>query len=394
MNDLSWKQRLLPVVVFLAVCGILGALVVVAGLVPVNASSGHWAVTRWILDFAKSRSVATHSTGIDVPPLDDPALILKGAGHYETGCVQCHGSPSHPASPIALSMTATPPALPPKIEVREPQELFYIVKHGIKFTGMPAWPTQRRDDEVWAMIAFLQRLPSMDAEEYDRLTGRSLAAELPASDTEPSPLLLATCVRCHGSAGQGRGNGAYPRLAGLSSEYLLASLQAYAAGERHSGMMQPVAAVLTQEQLGELADYFAAQVAAPGSNDDETAGADAEGVGAKSSDERAVAIARGEKIAREGIPNQMVPSCIDCHGPSETPRAAAYPRLAGQHADYLALQLTLFRAGTRGGTASAHLMKPVVVGLTDDDIRDVAAYYGSLRKSSAVTATETGDDGD
>jgi Cytochrome C oxidase, cbb3-type, subunit III len=66
-------------------------------------------------------------------------------------------------------MTPPPPYLPPRIPKWEPNELFYIVKHGIKFTGMPAWPALDRDDEVWAMVAFLRQFPKLDADEYRRL---------------------------------------------------------------------------------------------------------------------------------------------------------------------------------------------------------------------------------
>ncbi|MFG0334713.1 MAG: c-type cytochrome, partial [Maioricimonas sp. JB049] len=89
-------------------------------------------------------------------------------------------------------------------------------------------------------------------------------------------------------------------------------------------------------------------------------------------------IERGRQIAEEGVPDQNVPSCIDCHGPGEGLRADEYPKLAGQYADYLELQLRLFKSGDRGGSDTADLMSPVVTGLTEEDIKDVAAYYASL----------------
>lgn len=368
------KQRLVAILIFLSLCGVVGLLVMLSGLAPINASSGHWAITKWVLDFSKRRSVAFHSSGIEVPPLEDPALVLKGAGHYETGCVQCHGSPARSASPIALSMTATPPFLPTKIEHRPPEELFYIVKHGIKFTGMPAWPTQNRDDEVWAMVAFLLELPQMDQRRYLELTSPS---SLNASENSPSigidgvaASTWEACTRCHGRDGRGRGKGAFPRLAGQKREYFLQSLRAYADGNRHSGLMQPVAAVLSKDAMESLADHFASL---PADNmvmlePDQSSGLD----------DRSEALARGRSIAADGIPDRNVASCVDCHGPRDLPTAKLYPRLAGQYANYLALQLELFQEGRRGGTRSAHLMDPVVKGLTAENIRDVAAYYASL----------------
>jgi mono/diheme cytochrome c family protein len=126
---------------------------------PLKASSGHWAITAWFLHFTMRRSVATHSPGLQAPALDVPRLVLQGAGHYETGCRPCHGSVDLPLPRIAQQMTPPPPYLPPRITTWEPEELFYIVKHGVKFTGMPAWPSQQRDDEVWAMVAFLLMRP-------------------------------------------------------------------------------------------------------------------------------------------------------------------------------------------------------------------------------------------
>ena len=76
-----------------AALGIGAASVVVSGVVPVRASSGHWPVTAWLLDFAKLQSVRTYSLGIEPPSLDDRALVVRGAAHYAMGCEPCHGGP-------------------------------------------------------------------------------------------------------------------------------------------------------------------------------------------------------------------------------------------------------------------------------------------------------------
>lgn len=83
-------------------------------------------------------------------------------------------------------------------------------------------------------------------------------------------------------------------------------------------------------------------------------------------------------IANRGVPEMGVPSCADCHGPTEQPRNPLYPSLAGQYADYLVLQLELFKARHRGGTAFAPIMHHVVDRLDPDQMRDVAAYYSAL----------------
>lgn len=198
-----------------------GFLVAASGVIPIKASSGHWAITEWLLQFSKRRSVATHTIGTSVPTgqLDEPLLILKGAGHYETGCRPCHGAPELPHPRIAQAMTPTPPYLPEVTRRYDDAALFYIVKHGIKFTGMPAWPALQRDDEIWAVVAFLRVLATLDVAGYDRLVFNRpapLDGKAPMEGlTEPESVpeaITQSCGRCHGANGLGRGVGAFPSL--------------------------------------------------------------------------------------------------------------------------------------------------------------------------------------
>jgi cytochrome c553 len=264
-------------------------------------------------------------------------------------------------------MTPQPADLLGRIEIYDPGELFYIVKHGIKFTGMPAWPTQERDDEVRAVVAFLLELPRLDAESYRRLVhGDAPRADAVtplaglAASLEPPDEVTASCGRCHGVTGYGRGNAAFPKLAGQKPDYLFRALRAYASAERNSGIMEPIAASLTETQWRELADYYAAL---PG---------ETRSVDAVPADET---IERGRDIAVFGIPQKDVPSCTDCHGPEGPRRNAAYPLLEGQYADYLVLQLEQFAAGHRGGSAYAHLMQEVAPHMSRAEMEAVAAYY-------------------
>lgn len=352
--------------------GVLGFLGAASGIMPIKASSGHWAITEWFLNFSMHRSISTHSMGIEVPPLDGPGLVLKGAGHYQTACRPCHGSPDLQRPRIAQAMLPHPPYLPPVISEWKPQQLFYLVKHGIKLTGMPAWPSQHRDDEVWAMVAFLLKLPELDTAGYRRLVYGEAEAEAsgevpPIQDlVGPEKLpraVLESCARCHGADGRGRGAGAFPRLAGQNPAYLSAALQAYAQGTRHSGIMEPVAASLGPEEIQALGLYYGGL---PPSGP------------APAREGAAEAIERGRTIAQQGISAQRVPGCIDCHGPDEIRHNPFYPVLAGQSADYLLLQLELFKKQHRGGSAYAHLMRPVVERLTSEQMWDVARYYESL----------------
>lgn len=352
---LTWTRLLI-----LALAGLLGGLLLAwSGLINVGASTGHWAITDWFLHYAMRQSVETHSGGIAAPPLDDPALVHRGAGHYASGCAPCHGAPGQPRSAIARAMTPPPPFLPEKIPEWQPHELFWIVRHGVKFTGMPAWAALERTDEVWAMTAFLLQLPDMPPEEYRKLALGETAGDYDAGLeglADPFAPVLAECARCHGRDGQGRGVGAFPRLTGQSEAYLLASLQAYAQGRRHSGIMQPAAVPLDEAQMRRLAAHFAnaGSFAADAAPED----------------------GPGAAIAWRGVPADGIPACVSCHEPQGA-RYPAYPALRGQTADYIAQQLRLFRAGTRGGTPYAHIMATVARRLSDAQIDAVAAYFGT-----------------
>ena len=355
----------------LRVAGLVGAalalgglLVAASGVVPVKASSGHFAVTQAFLRFSMKRSIATHAFTIDVPgDLADPDLVLKGACHYETGCRPCHGEPGKPTPPIARRMLPRPPDLAQRVRESSPRKLFYVVKHGMKFTGMPAWPSPKRDDEAWAMVAFLLAYPDLDAPAYLELVQREGAAipadaGLASGGGASSPR---ACARCHGPDGLGRGD--IPRIAGQRAEYLRAALEAYASGRRNSGIMEPVAAELPAGAIAELASFYASL------REDAPAAREVT---------NAEAVERGRVIAREGILEQRVPACVECHGPGARRGKPRFPTLAGQDADYLRLQLALFAEQRRGGASHEHLMRTVASRLTSAQARDVSLYFASL----------------
>jgi cytochrome c553 len=408
------KRWLITAALLLAFAGIGGFAAAALGIIPITASSGHFEITERMLVFAKERSVATHTLGQKPPPLGDAAHILKGAGHFEAGCRPCHGAPDLPRLPrVPQAMLPPPPDLSAKVRDYEPEELFYIVKHGIKFTGMPAWPTQQRDDEVGALVAFLVELPKLDRAAYrrlvhgeaaaaagaaatgersdgsgapagDRLTSGQVLSNLPAShprashraasDAEPLGVLIgaerapraviASCGRCHGVDGRGRGNSAFPALAGQRQQYLLEALEAYANDQRHSGIMQPSAAALPDEELAEVAEYYSRQP--------RRAVRDSGGPGDPA------AIERGRQIASAGVPDRRVPACKGCHGPSPDQPELVAPILAGQYAEYLELMLRLFNEKRRGGGERAHVMDAVGTRLSHEQMHDAALYYASL----------------
>ena len=139
------KRWILRASVVGAILAAGGFIVAASGVISIKASSGHWAITEWFLRFSMKRSIATHSLGINVPAnLASQNLIVQGARHYEIGCRSCHGAPGLARPRIVRGMLPPPPDLVPRIRESNPQKLFYVVKHGMKFTGMPAWPSQQR----------------------------------------------------------------------------------------------------------------------------------------------------------------------------------------------------------------------------------------------------------
>ena len=110
------KSCLKRLIVLLSILVVLGMLVMVSGLVPIKASSGHWPITKWLLSFASSRSIATHSAPIEVPKLDEPGIVRLGGAIYESNCQWCHGRPMMPHPPAVAGMTPSPSYLPDVID--------------------------------------------------------------------------------------------------------------------------------------------------------------------------------------------------------------------------------------------------------------------------------------
>jgi cytochrome c553 len=393
----TWKHALMRLALATLLFAGCALLFIWLGFAPIAASRDHFRITQWFLGFAMRNAVETRSMGMDEPPLDDPLLVRKGAGHYATGCAPCHGAPGQARSPTVLQLVPEPPVLPPLLDHWKAQELFWIVRHGLKYTAMPGWASEQRDDEVWAVVAFLREMGSMPPERYVDLAygGRTLpdpTAATAASDLrvlwDATGAALADCARCHGEDGNAQGHGTIPKLAGQSREYLLASLTAYAQDRRESGIMRPLAAALDAATMDSLAAYFAGlpRTPAPPPREGAVAGTlmllpdpkgelalaplDAAGM--------AAAVDRGAALAAAGSADGKVPACRHCHGPGAHERNRLYPELAGQPAEYLALQLALFRQGHRGGTAYRELMDVAAERLDAAQIRDLALYYSSL----------------
>jgi cytochrome c553 len=346
-----------------------------SGIYNVAASRGHWAVVDWFLAFGMRHSVAPRARFVDAPPpLDNPDLYILGAAHFHSGCAWCHGAPGQPINPLARQMLPPPPDLAHVQAQWNDRELFWIIRHGIKYTGMPGWVPDHRDDEVWAVVAFVRQLPTLNPEAYRALAlgglpiGPSSGRELATIDAWPSG--ANACARCHGAEDRRPASALVPSLHGQPREFLAGALHAFARGDRASGIMQPIAAELNKDRIEKLAEFYA--------------GLTAPDAVARSGQGGQASTAPGRALATQGAPSERIPACMVCHGPDAL---ESYPRLAGQNAAYMSARLRRWKAGVTPGTPAESIMAPIARLLSDEQIDAVSAYFESLPSARSAGAT-------
>jgi mono/diheme cytochrome c family protein len=154
---------------------ILGASVYF-GAFNVAADVPHSGLTSRALALVRDRSIAAGAADLTVPNLADRDLIALGAEHYSEMCTGCHLAPGITTSELRQGLYPAPPDFSAGISLR-PAEAFWVIKHGIKMSAMPAWGGTHDDRTIWAMVAFLQQLPTLDAKAYTALTGAPAAAD-------------------------------------------------------------------------------------------------------------------------------------------------------------------------------------------------------------------------
>jgi cytochrome c553 len=421
------------VIVLGAVAGIGGGIVAVTGLVNLSAVPPHPVGWAKLLKFGMTHSVEHNA---EAPPseerLDDPAVIMRGATQYAVVCENCHGAPGYGQSPVALSLRPEPPMLLDVSKEFDDKELYFIVQNGVRYAGMPAWPVLNRPDEIWATVAFLKANPGMSRETYNRLahgapedlrraeTAGEVAPKvapgggdttmispfvpsgaerpyLPGDPQDPDPSPAATvlprigfspvgmgedveaaCASCHGADGAGRSGGALPNLTLQSPQYLYDALNAFATGQRQSGIMWDLAGSLTDAQMRSIALRYGTAAPVPSRQSAVDAqqharGADIVGGGLQDG---------GRDVADKvvpvagGVAPSQVERCSSCHLPGAY-LGKVVPRLEGQYAAYTRMQLRAFRKGGRGSTSNFNPMVADSHNLGEDDIVAVAAYYAA-----------------
>ena len=157
----------LAVVVLLLVAGVG---FVYGGIFNIAADDPHWGLTQRMLETTRDRSIVKQARGVAVPPkLDDPAMVATGAQEYAEMCTGCHLAPGMEDTEMRTGLYPKPPNLSTPGARRSPAETFWVIKHGLKMTGMPAWGLTHDDQRIWTMVAFVQKLPGLSPSQYQAL---------------------------------------------------------------------------------------------------------------------------------------------------------------------------------------------------------------------------------
>ncbi|ADE16432.1 cytochrome c class I [Nitrosococcus halophilus Nc 4] len=190
------------------------------------------------------------------------------------------------------------------------------------------------------------------------LFASSSGAVMVTGDPEAGAATAMPCQSCHGLDGNSP-SPEWPKLAGQHATYLKKQLQDYRSGARVNAIMSSMAASLSDEDVANLAAYYSSQTTAEGATPEQY-------------------VELGEKMYQQGNKESGVPACMACHGPgAQGNPAASWPRLSGQHAQYIETQLKSYRSGERANDPN-EIMRGAVKKMTDEEITAVSHYVSGL----------------
>ena len=178
------RHSSITVLVLALAATVLFGLFVWLGLYNMAADDPHFKPTYNMLQILRERSIAVRAGKLEVPAdLNSPERIKQGAGNYNAMCMGCHLAPGMADTELSKGLYPAPPNLT-KEEVRA-VEAFWVIKHGIKASGMPAWGKSMDDVYIWNMAAFLQELPKLNAQQYQALVESSGGHSHGGGETKP-----------------------------------------------------------------------------------------------------------------------------------------------------------------------------------------------------------------
>lgn len=160
-------KTLIALLVLLCLLVAAGAVFVWSGVYNIAANVPHWKITHEVLSLVRERSISAHSKGITIPPLKDPRLLDRGFKNYHEMCRLCHNAPGYSRTVVAQGLYPAPPDFTSKNREKQSNaEVYWIVKNGIKMTGMAAFGATHSEEEILGLVFFVQRLRDMTPKEY------------------------------------------------------------------------------------------------------------------------------------------------------------------------------------------------------------------------------------
>ena len=176
---------LIVIIIILVLAAGLFIIFINSGIYNIAATSKHGSLTLKVINTTVDNSIRRHAKGIEVPDLTDSNMIARGFEHFDETCVICHGAVGIGKNEFAEGLYPEAPSLAEEVEEWSPAELFWITKHGIKLTGMPAIRETHSDEKIWHLVAFLQQLPDMTYQEYMSMRQRGEQESEEAEEENP-----------------------------------------------------------------------------------------------------------------------------------------------------------------------------------------------------------------
>jgi mono/diheme cytochrome c family protein len=164
-------KYLLTVGIVLA-CLVLGAVIFAwSGIYNIAATEPHWGITLSFIGMLRDRSIEVHSEGIQVPNLNEAKLKEIGFPHFHEMCRLCHGAPEYRPEEFAEGLYPSPRSMTSGSiqKALSDAEIYWIVKHGIKLTGMPAFGPTHDEEQLWGIVAIAEEIPRMSPEQYRQM---------------------------------------------------------------------------------------------------------------------------------------------------------------------------------------------------------------------------------
>lgn len=172
------------------VLGAVAYFFVIFGFYDVAATSEHTSLVRWTMHETMENSVRRRAREVPPPPNYDSTMVRHGFEHFHAMCVECHGAPGIDPGETGKGLNPKAPDLAFEVEEWNDRELFWITKHGVRMTGMPAFGPTHTDADIWGMVAFMKQLPATSPVEYARMAeslGGGAADGAPSSGHSHAP---------------------------------------------------------------------------------------------------------------------------------------------------------------------------------------------------------------